>query len=187
MTAHVLFAIAAAATVTACTGVIVQDAPAPRSSYHENDFDYATRHGAILTVVAGNPFDGSKGQFDDLVRGLMYGQNREQAADFVAEPNGRTSPPYKVVVAFNKAPPVSHDEMCANPKGVPTVQDKKQLRIDLAFCHGDEEKSGTSGYAYDVSGTSHLRFGALVRQATYTMLPPEGDTRNNEESENVRP
>jgi len=182
-----IFAIAVIGTVSGCTGVVVQDAPAPRGSYYEREFNYATGKGAILTIIAGNPFGGPKEEFDALVRRLMYKQNRELPAEFVASPGDRTRPPYKVVVAFNKEPGISPAEMCANPLAIPTVPEKTQLRIDIAFCHGDTSKSDTSGYASNVSSTADPKFASLIRQATYTMLPEPGATDRDKQSDRAFP
>lgn len=182
-----IFAIAVFGIVVGCTGVVVQDAPAPRGGYYDGEFDYASRKGAILTVIAGNPFGGSKFEFDNFVRGHMYGQNRELLADFVASQTERTSPPYKVVVAFNKGRSISPNEMCAKPQSIPIVQEKKELRINIAFCYGDTAKSDTSGYAQNVSGIAHPNFASLIRQATFTMLPEPGETESDRQSENKLP
>ena len=187
MKRQLIVAIGLSGILTACAGVVVQDEPAPRGAYYEGEFDYATKKGAIHTIVAGNPFGGSDEEFGTLVRGLMYEQNRDLPAEFVASPNVRTSPPYKVVVAFNKARSISPDEMCADPGGLPTVPGSRELRIDIAFCHGDRSKSDTSGYAHDVSGTTHPNFVSLVQQATFTMLPQSGETDRENQSENRTP
>lgn len=101
MVRHSIFAIGILGMLTGCAAV-VRDVPAPRGSYFEREPQPATIKGAILTIIAGNPFGGPQKYFDDLVRRLMYGQNRESPADFVASHNERTTPPHKVVVAFNK-------------------------------------------------------------------------------------
>jgi hypothetical protein len=101
MVRHSIFAIGILGMLTGFAAV-VQDVPAPRGSYFEREPEPATIKGAILTIIAGNPFGGPQKDFDDLVRRLMYGQNRELPTDFVASRNGRTIPPHKVVVAFNK-------------------------------------------------------------------------------------
>ena len=179
-------AIAAIGFVAGCDGVVVQDAPAPRGNYYEREFNHAAAKGAVLTIVAGNPFGGSQEEFDSLVRKLMYGQNREQNADFVAAASERTSPPYKVVVAFNTQGGTSADNMCANPAGLQTVPDQKRLRVSMAFCYGDVSKSDTSGYVNGVTGTGDPKFASLIKQATYTMLPPEGMTEYDRASDNFR-
>ena len=101
MVRHSIFAIGKLGMLTGCAAV-VQDVPAPRGSNFEREPEPATIKGAILTIIAGNPFGGPQKAFDDLVRRLMYGQSRELPADFVASHNEQTIPPHKVVVAFNK-------------------------------------------------------------------------------------
>ena len=171
--------------ISGCTGVYVQDEPAPRGNYWEREFDYATRKGAIWTIVVGNPYGGSDKEFADLVRKTMYQQNRELPAEFVGNKSDRTSAPYKVVVVFNKTLSASPDELCAKSAGNKTIPEKSALRIDIAFCNGDTAKSDTSGYAENVSGIAHPNFAALIRQATYTMLPEPGATERENQSENI--
>ncbi|MDA0651654.1 MAG: hypothetical protein O3C49_00060 [Proteobacteria bacterium] len=77
--------------------------------------------------------------------------------------------------------------MCAKPLVLRTVPEERQLRIDIAFCQGDNSKSDTSGYAANVSGTADPNFAALIRQATYTMLPSTGDTDKERQSGNRFP
>ena len=187
MVRHSFFAIALLGTIAGCTGVVVQDAPAPRASYDHRDFDFATDKGAILTIIAGNPFGGPQKEFDTLVRRHMYGQNRELAAEFVASHSARTNPLYKVVVAFNKELGISPNEMCAAPLALPSVPHQRRFRIDIAFCKGDASQSDTSGYADNVSSTADPNFASLIRQATYTMLPDEAGADLYENSENTRP
>lgn len=179
-----IFAIAMLSVLAGCSAVVVQDAPPPRGFYQEREFDLATLKGAIVTLVLGNPFGEPKAEFDALVRKLMYGQNREQKAEFVASPGERTTPPYKVVVGFNVDRAVSPNTMCANPQGVATRPEEKRLRIDIAFCYGDRAKSDTSGYVDGVTGTSDPKFAELIRRATYTMLPDENLMNRERDSEN---
>lgn len=172
MTLRVAMA-AVASVATGCGMVSVQDSPGPRGSYFDGDLDYATREGAIVTIIAGNPFGGSKAQFDATVRQLMKGQNRGVPADFVAQPGARTDPLYKVVVAFDLAPGVSSRRMCESPGGLQTRPQPGRLDMRIAFCIGDEWKSGTEGTVRGVSGLADARFGELVRQATLAMIPAQ--------------
>ena len=187
MVRHSFFAIALLGTIAGCTGVVVQDAPAPRANYYERDFDFATEKGAILTIIAGNPFGGPQKEFEALVRRHMYGQNRELPTEFVVSHSDRTNPLYKVVVAFNKELGISPNEMCAAPLALRSVPQQRQLRIDIAFCKGDASESDTSGYADKISNTADPNFASLIRQATFTMLPEEGETERDRRSENITP
>jgi len=101
MVRHSIFAIGILGMLTGCAAV-VQDVSAPRGSYFERESESAAIKGAILATIAGNPFRGRQKDFNNVVRHLVYGQNRELPADFVARHSGRTIAPYKVVAAFNR-------------------------------------------------------------------------------------
>jgi len=150
MVRHSIFAIGVLSMLTGYAAV-VQDVPAPWGSYFERELKSATIKGVVLTIIAGKPFGGLQKDFDNLVRRLMYGQNRELPADFVASHNERPTPPYKVVVAFNKDRGMSSNLMCADPGALRSEPQEKPLRIDIVFCHGDVAKSDTGGYASNVS------------------------------------
>jgi len=149
---------------------VVHDSPGPRGSYFVGDFDYAAGNGAIETIVAGNPFGIPKKHFDDHVRALMKYQNRGVPAEFVEGQTDRTAPLYKVVVAFNPPRAVPNDELCRNPAGLPSRPHAGRLDIAIAFCEGDEAKSGTTGWADSVSGPADPKFAELVRYATLYMV-----------------
>lgn len=157
----------------ACTGVMVDDSPGPRYSYFNGDFEYATRDGAIVTVITGNTFGMPKDRFDKMVLDNMQGQNPGPPARFVAgaEP-GATDPLYKVVVAFNAAKYVSGWEMCKQPDRVPTNGNAgANAEMAIAFCIGDTPKSDANGVAYGVSNANDAKFASLVRQVTRAIIP----------------
>ena len=137
----------------ACSGVVVDDLPGPRYNYFDGDFEYATRDGAIVTVITGNTFGMPKAQFDKIVLDNMQGQNRGPPARFVATPEkGKTDPLYKVVVAFNPAKSVSGWEMCKDVEKTPTdstIKDNAEMAIAFCIrfrrhaeigCHGDRPR-----------------------------------------------
>ena len=162
-----------------CTGVVVQDNPNPRGRYFVGDFDYAAGKGAIETIVVGNPFGGPKPAFDNHVRDLMRHQNRGVPAEFVAGQNGRTSPLYKVVVAFNLPRDFPNYNMCKSPTGMPSQHHTGKLDIAIAFCEGDEVKSDTTGYATDVQSANDPKFAELVRYATLYMVSDFDHTQDD--------
>ena len=77
--------------------------------------------------------------------------------------------------------------MCAEPGALRSVPQEKSLRIDIVFCHGDDAKSDTGGYANNVSKTADLNLPALICQATFAMLPEEGLTDNYRQSKKKIP
>ncbi len=154
--------------------VLVQDSPGPRHAYFDGDFEYATRDGAVVTEVAGNPFAMPKDRFDAAVRRLMYGQTEGLPVSFVERPaSGKTDPAYKVVVAFNALPWVSGFELCEKGSLTPTRTGGGELNMAIAFCIGDSLKSDTSGFTSAVAGPDTPRFARLVRQVTLALIPTQ--------------
>ena len=172
---------AIALLATACTGVLIEDAPGldSRASYYRGEFDYATRNGAIMTTIVGNPFAAPKPGFDARVVGLMKEQNRGVPAEFVAAHGARTDPVFSVVVAFNMAPGISPNRLCREPATVQTAPHSRDLRMSAAFCHGDALQSDAAGVAYQLAGPDDPKFAELVRGVTNAMVPidtsEEGD------------
>ena len=170
----------------ACTGVMVDDSPGPRYSYFDGDFEYATRDGAIVTVITGPTFGMPKDRFDSMVLANMQGQNPGPPARFVAQPErGGTDPAFKVVVAFNAAKYVSGWEMCKHGDKTPTEEGAgRNAEMAIAFCIGDTPKSDAFGVAYGVSRADDAQFATLVRQVTRAIVPI-GDNLEQGESDPV--
>lgn len=159
--------------VGACSAVSVEDTPPPRYSYRDGDFEYATHKGAIVTEVVGNPFGGSRQQFESRVLGYMKGQNRGKPADFVAAGGDRTLAPYKVVAAFNMPSYISPHDLCKGSASLPPPQaGAGSITLGIAFCIGDQLKSDATGRVAQLSGTDDPRLGELVRRVTEAMIPP---------------
>lgn len=174
--------------LSGCTGVYVQDDPGPRGRYFVGDFDYATGNDRVIeTVVTGNPFDMPAQQFGDLVRSLMRHQNRGVPAEFVAGQGARTSPLYKVVVAFNLPRSFANFNMCKNPAALPSQPRAGRLNIAMAFCEGDEVKSDTTGYAFGVQNARDPKFAELVRYTTLYMISDYDPLQDDSGDRSVNP
>lgn len=164
-----------------CGGaVVVQDSPGPRWSYFDGDFEYATRDGAIVTEVVGNPFQMPKDRFDAEVRRLMRNRTLGPPVEFVAGATpGKTDPLYKVVVAFNALPNMSGHELCKRGTGTPT-RAGGVLDMAVAFCIGDSLKSEASGHTAPVAGPDAPRFAKLVRDVTLALIPVQDNEEQGE-------
>lgn len=165
---------ALSALLLGCAGgtIITQDHAVPAPSYFNGDFDYATRLGAIRTEVAGLPFDTDPKTFQASVRSLMDRQNRGVPARFVAEHGDDTDPAFKVVVAFNLAPRYSGVDLCRGTEGLQMLGPARTVKVDMAFCIGDQLKTETQGRLIGgTPGPDDRQFAALVRQTTRTLIP----------------
>lgn len=182
MSPYIKFAALCLAILTAaCGAVVVQDSPGPRFSYFDGDFEFATRKGAIVTDVAGNPFGMNQRQFADIIRNTMRGQvDVATKADFVASGNDATAPPYRIVVAFNPPPRIDNFDLCKQRTETPSLTGTRDLKVRMAFCFGDTLKSGSAAWLSDVSSLEDPRFADLVRKATLAMIPTQDGEETGE-------
>lgn len=164
----------AALLLGACSMVMVEDRVGPGWAYYDGDFAYATNKGAIVTRIAGNPFDGNPNVFADTVRSMMYGQTEGEAVYFVPEESERTLPPFKVVIAFNTPGAVDGFDLCEKGASTPTLPTGDVLRMAAAFCEGDRMKSDAYGRVGNVRDIADPRFRELVQRVTRAMIPPDG-------------
>lgn len=176
-------AIAAAAislALAGCSLVIVQDTPGPRANYFDGDFEFATNKGAIVTLVAGNPFGLPKQQFDNAIRRDMARSVTVGRADFVATPGEKTVAPFKVVVAFNTAAGIDNRQLCELGAQTPTLPHRGEINVKMAFCDGDRLKSGSSAWVTGASAADDKRFKDLVKQAAISLLPAQDGEETGE-------
>ncbi|MDC0033721.1 hypothetical protein OAJ57_04070 [Alphaproteobacteria bacterium] len=169
-----------ALVISGCNRVFVHDTPGPRANYNDGDFEFATHKGAIVTAVAGNPFDLPKQQFDTAVRVEMTRSVTIGTANFVAMAGDETVAPFKVVVAFNTAPSISNYDLCKHGAKTSIAPQSSRINVKMAFCEGDNLKSGTAAWVYGASNASDNRFKDLVRQAAITMIPIQDGEENGE-------
>lgn len=160
-----------AMTLAGCSFVIVEDLPGPRANYFDGDFEYATSKGAIVTMIAGNPFGLPKEQFDDAIRRDLANSVIVGTAKFVATAGDETLAPFKVVVAFNTASGVDNRALCARGANTPVTPQKNQINVRMAFCDGDRLKSGSAAWVGGASTVDDRKFKDLVKQAAIAMLP----------------
>jgi hypothetical protein len=159
--------------IAGCSFVVVEDLPGPRANYFDGDFEYATHKGAIVTMVAGNPFGLPKQQFDDAVRRNLASSVIIGTAKFVADPSEETLAPFKVVVAFNTASSIDNYDLCEKGANTPIASHPGQMNVKMAFCDGDNLKSGSVAWVGGASSVDDRKFKDLVKQAAISMLPSQ--------------
>ena len=160
-------------TIAGCSLVLVEDMPGPRANYFDGDFEFATHKGAIVTMVAGNPFGLPKDQFDDAVRRDLAKSVSIGTAKFVAAAGEQTVAPFKVVVAFNTASSIDNHDLCKQGANIPITPQTGEVNVKMAFCDGDNLKSGSTAWVGGASTAQDARFKDLVKQAAVAMLPAQ--------------
>lgn len=164
---------AMALAMTGCNLVIVEDTPGPRANYFDGDFEFATHKGAIVTMVAGNPFGLPEREFADRVRREIARGVATGNAKFVAAAGDETVAPFKIVVAFNTAANIDNHNLCEQGAKTATLPLRGELNVKMAFCDGDNLKSGSAAWITGVSSVNDRGFNNLVRQAATSMIPAQ--------------
>jgi hypothetical protein len=162
-----------AGLLAGCETAIVEELPGPRGEDAIVQLDQATRRGAILTTVIGNPFQGDKKAFDAQVLRQMRGQNRGKPAAFVAVPDRRTDPSYKVTVVFNAVAGVTSGALCRDRGGITSRPYTGALTMSIALCRGEDALSGAAARVTDLKGPGDSKFATLVGTATRVMVQPK--------------
>jgi hypothetical protein len=166
----------------ACNAVIVEDLPGPRFSYFDGDFELASHKGSVIAIVTGNPFSLNQKQFASLVRNSMKGHvNVATEARFVAARDETTVSPYRVVVSFNAPAGLGDNELCELGAKTPSVANRRDLNVRMAFCFGDSFKSGSSAWVSGVSGPDDPKFRELIQRATFSMVPGQDGEETGED------
>ncbi len=172
-TARLSCAAAAALLLGGCSGIVVYEDPGPQRAYFDGDFGYATHKGAIVTEIYGNPFPVPSDRFRDLTLQHMTDAAKGPPARFVTAASPQTQAPYKVVAVFNAAPGSDADGMCADGAAEPRTAPGPVVRLDLAFCLGDQVKTEVAGTVGGLTGTADPMFREFVRAVTHAMIPAQ--------------
>lgn len=141
--------------------------------YVPGEFEHATRKGAIQTIVAGNPFDGNKSEFDARIFNLMLGQSRVLDVKFVGKPAPQTDPRFRVVVAFNLPTSSGNSSICRDAAKLSSAPKVANMDILMVFCDGNYIKSNARATVKGIKSIDDPKFARVVRQLTYFMTPDD--------------
>lgn len=164
---------AGAAGLAGCAGAPVVHEPGPGgTSYMDGEFEYAARSGVLRTEVIGNPFGAPADQVERAVTAAMRGANRGPAVEFAARPAGPARDPYKVVVALDLPYGRVNSGICAQSPSPGEAADRGSLPVTAAFCRDGSLMTYATAAAAGPVALDSPQFRALVRDATYAMIPP---------------
>jgi len=144
--------------------------------YKAGEFAYAGAGRDLRVVVAGNPFGGDQGEFDDAVTGYMQGNHWGQPANFTTRPGASAREAYHVVMLFNPPKTFPGMKLCREkPADLPSEAAAPGAGVVLfaAFCRRNESLTEIKGHIAAASGLADPRFGDLVAAVTQGLFPPQ--------------
>ena len=172
MTAHRLAtAIVLAGSVAACApGAVRVTHPEIRSQYSMNEMSYAIAGRDTEVVVNGSPFPGrsAAAATTDIMNQVRIGPR----TNFTVTPGDTARRPYRVVLAFDPAVPLTGIGLCARPDVPVRAPGREAIALQGALCHGPNLLTGAYATAGPVSGPDDPRFIALVGGLTHALFPP---------------
>jgi hypothetical protein len=144
------------------------------SSYSPRDIAYAGGPGELWTEVAGNPFLGTKGDFDRIVTGSMYGAHFGPPTKFTTTPGPNARRNFHVRLLFNGTA-TDQGAICNGPpQSIPGAPGGSVV-LYAAFCQDNDALSFLRA-AGDFSGPGDPAFTEFMHDVTMKLFP----SQNNE-------
>jgi hypothetical protein len=172
MTAHRLAAaIALAGSVVACApGAVRVTHPEIRSQYSMSEMFYALDRRDTEVVVNGSPFAGrsAAAATTDVMNQVRIGPR----TNFTVTPGDTARRPYRVVLAYDPAVPLTGIGLCARPEVPVRAERREEIALQGALCHGPNLLTAAYATAGPVSGPDDPRFVAMVVGLTRALFPP---------------
>ncbi len=155
-----LLVLVAITLLAACTSGVTLSRSQSASRY----FNY---HGGQLPIVIhGNPFGGSKADFDQAVASVAQARLRNPSIALNLHDGTGSLPEYYTVMAFNAPQSQSPWGLCRTDGGeIPGAADSGQIRLLSAVCRGNNAIGWAVASAGEATGVQSPLFQTLVSQA----------------------
>lgn len=144
--------------------------------YHPSYVRYMIGQGDIPLEIHGNPTELSGSQFTQLVEERLRVDPAFPHATFRTNPTTKNRHPFRVVLVFNASNTrVDPNDVCRG-EGVETAGgDGSTLYVRGVFCDRETVLSANSGLANTPEDFNGPRFGRLLDQLIYEMMPAPGN------------
>ncbi len=142
-------------------------------SYSPRDIAYAGGPGELWTEVSGNPFFGTKADFDQLVTGSMYGAHFGPPTKFTTTPGPTARRIFHVRLLFNGTA-TDQGAICNGPPEPIQGAPGSSIVVYAAFCQGNDALSFLRA-AGDFRGPKDPAFIAFIHDVTMKLFPPQNN------------
>ncbi len=129
--------------------------------------------GQMPMVIHGNPFSGSKADFNQATASAAQTLLRHPPIEFTIHNNASSLPKLYAVLAFNAPRSKSSWNLCDGKNVDTTVSDKGKINLLVAICSETKAIGWAIATASDVASVQNPSFQRLVSQAVEAaVLPP---------------
>jgi len=151
-------------------------------SYSPHDIAYAGGPGELWTEVAGNPFFGTKADFDQLVTSSMYAAHFGPPTKFTTTPGPTARRIFHVRLMFNGTA-TDQGAICQGPPQPIQGAPGNSIVLYAAFCQGNDALSFLRA-AGDFSGPKDPAFVEFMHDVTMKLFPSQNNElfRNNNDN-----
>lgn len=142
-------------------------------SYLWEDVRYASSGRDTRVIIRGNPFGLPQPAFEQAVLDAMRDQQMWIETNFTVKPDNAHKD-FKVVILFNGPDDVLGEDLCSVPGKYDSVSGSSGLRVQAAWCYGDDPETQVVGSA-GADSVKSPAFAALIAQTTRALFPPTPD------------
>ncbi len=142
-------------------------------TYELEDVRYASSGRDTRVIIRGNPYGLPQAAFEKAVLDAMRSQQQWIETNFTATPSNAHKD-FKVVILFNGSDDVLGEDLCSKPGQLNSVSGSSGLRIQAAWCYGDDPETQVMGSA-GANSVNSPAFAALIGQTTRALFPPTPD------------
>lgn len=143
---------------------------------------YAASQSPVLLEVKRAPFAGGDKLTSAAAARFASGAIFAHPARFTADPASALHPDYRVVFYVNSFPAGSPDGLCESGEDLPRKEAPGQIRLDAAFCAGDEALSTAWAQGPAVINPEEPAFRAMVRGLVNELFPREKERQRDGKS-----
>lgn len=161
-----------AATAACAPGEVRVTHPEIRSQYTRSEVFYAFDGRDAEVVVNGSPFVGGASAAA-ATTAVMNRVPVGPRTTFTTTPGETARRPYRVVLAYAPAIPLTGSGLCGQPTLPTRPPGGEEVSLQGALCHGPNLLSGAYATSGPVQGPDDPRFGLLVAQLTRALFPAE--------------
>ncbi len=175
----VVTAVLAVFALTACTSAGSFTSGRTSSQKRSGNEDFASIAGGrdLRTVVRGNPFDTPDEAFAAQVTGILERRNTDVDANFTTQPGASARDQYRLVLVFNQARVTPGVTVCRDLDSIPLGPPSDPLKLQIAFCNGDNDITSIKGRVSGVTGPEDERFADFLGNALFLVKPRRGVRR----------
>jgi hypothetical protein len=168
----------AVAVVSACAGVITNDAR--QNGYDPSLIADTAKRGGMALEVKGAPFPDSGTRFAQVAARALTESHRGPEFTVFADPADAPDGPLRTVVIANPSRTVTPANACTASVSGTSVESGGTLAVTAALCRGDKAVTRMTGRAIGIDGADDPKVDQLFRQIGQQLYPRRNESLDDD-------